>query len=208
MVRICVENLHGGKKYIYIYIVQSGESNEPRFPFRSQGISVNWKHVKGRWSSNEVLSRRYILNAMEKKEKKKKIGFLLSRSNARPSSRLRSTPNAAYIVLLRTYLVHVCTRGTRRSFGVRIYHTIVRTTPRFPTHFSLSTDDKDRPRFKRYQRLFASSLANRTWPEKSRDFKGSRSSRSIDERFYLIFLFEKEDFDSADFFRSLENISR
>lgn len=90
-------------------------------------------------------------------------------------------------MLLRTYLVHVCTRGTRRSFGVRIYHTIVRTTPRFPTHFSLSTDDKDRPRFKRYQRLFASSLANRTWPEKSRDFKGSRSSRSRDERFYLLF---------------------
>lgn len=52
---------------------------------------------------------------------------------------------------------------------MRIYHTIVRTTPRFPTHFSLSTDDKDRPRFKRYQRLFASSLANRTYPEKSRD---------------------------------------
>lgn len=52
--------------------------------------------------------------------------------------------------------------ATRRSFGVRIYHTIVRTTPRFPTHFSLSTNDKARPRFKRYQRLFAPSLETRT----------------------------------------------
>lgn len=146
-----------------IYIVQSWESNEPRFPFRSQGISVNWKRVKGRWSSNEVLLRRCTLYGTigEKRRKEKDRIFTFEpRSNARPSSRLRSTPN----VRLHRAPSHVS--GTRmckrRSFGVRIYHTIVRTTPRFPTHFSLSTDDKDRPRFKRYQRLFASSLPNRT----------------------------------------------
>lgn len=101
----------------------------------------------------------YAIGEKRRKEKDRIFTFE-PRSNARPSSRLRSTPN----VRLHRAPSHVS--GTRmckrRSFGVRIYHTIVRTTPRFPTHFSLSTDDKDRPRFKRYQRLFASSLPNRT----------------------------------------------
>lgn len=74
----------------------------------------------------------------------RKIRFDFRGTIQRPSSRPRSTPNAAYIVLVRhvsgTYMY---ARATRRSFGVRIYRTIVRTTPRFPTHFSLSTDHRD-----------------------------------------------------------------